>query len=183
MNGQRVAVWATVLGAAVVIGCGRAAVPALEPYTSEAHGFTIARPPSWHRVESEGGRRVWFLPASLPSGVAPETGATEFIVVMSREAPGPLPEGEVRLLAMSLLLMHGVSGFQRTSAGTETTAWYRFELTGSTRGSEWASLGLFVTGQARIHYVVCAGPLPVWRERQKLCEAVLRSFIPGDLSK
>lgn len=183
MNGQRVAAWATVLGVVAVMGCSRAAVPALEPYTSEAHGFTITRPPSWHRVESERGRRVWFLPAPLPSGATPETGATEFIVVMSREASGPLPEGEVRRLAMSLLLMHGVSGFQRTSASTETVAWYRFELTGSTRSTEWASLGLLVTGPARMRYVVCAGPLPVWRERQKLCEEVLRSFIPGDLSK
>ena len=164
-----------------VMGCGRP--PALEPYTSQAYGFTISRPASWHDAESEAGRRVWFLPAVLPAGATPETVATEFIVVMSREDLGPLPENEVRRLAMSLLLMHGVSGFQRTAASTDTVAWYRFELTGSTRDSEWASLGLLVTGPKRLHYVVCAGPLSTWRERQKLCDEVLRSFKPGNLSQ
>ncbi len=164
-----------------VMGCGRP--PALEPYTSQAYGFTILRPSSWQYAESEAGRRVWFLPAALPTGATPETGATEFIVVMSREDPGPLPESDVRRLAMSLLLMHGVSGFQRTPASTDTIVWYRFELTGSTRSSEWASLGLLVTGPKRLHYVVCAGPLPTWRERQKLCDEVLRSFKPGNLSQ
>jgi hypothetical protein len=164
-----------------VMGCSRAA--ALKSYTSQAHGFTISRPPSWHLVESEAGRRVWFLSAPLPQGATPETGATEFIVVMSRAQPGPLPETEVRRLALSLLLIHGVSGFQQTSASTETIAWYRFELTGSTRGMEWASLGLLITGPHRLHYVVCAGPLPTWRDRQKLCDEVLRSFTPGDLSQ
>ncbi len=164
-----------------VMGCSRP--PALEPYTSQAHGFTISRPSPWHYVESEAGRRIWFLPAALPAGATPETGATEFIVVMSREDPGPLPESEVRRLAMSLLLMHGVSGFLRTPASTDTVVWYRFELTGSTRGTEWASLGLLVTGPKRLHYVVCAGPLPTWRERQKLCDEILRSFKPGNLSQ
>ncbi len=164
-----------------VMGCGRP--PVLEPYTSQAYGFAISRPAAWRQAESEAGRRVWFLPAVLPAGVTPEMVATEFIVVMSREDLGPLPENEVRRLAMSLLLMHGVSGFVRTAASTDTVVWYRFELTGSTRGSEWASLGLLVTGPKRLHYVICAGPLPTWRERQKLCDEVLRSFKPGNLSQ
>jgi hypothetical protein len=146
-----------------VMGCSRA--PGLESYTSQANGFAISHPPSWHLVESEAGRRVWFLPAPLPEGATPETSATEFIVVMTRTQAGPLPEDEVRRLAMSLLLMHGVSGFQRTDASTEAVAWYRFELTGSTRATEWASLGLLITGRRRLYYVVCAGPLPAWRDR------------------
>jgi hypothetical protein len=163
-------------------GCGRPASISLESYTSEPHGFTIARPSTWQRVETEEGRRVWFLPTPLPEGAVPEAQATEFIVVMTRTEPGPLPEPDVRRLALSLLPMHGVSGFQRTPAGTDTVVWYRFELTGSTRGIEWASLGLLITGPKRLHYVVCAGPLPTWRERQKLCDDVLESFKPGDLS-
>lgn len=164
-------------------GCALPQRPVLETYTSERHGFAISRPASWHRTESEEGGRIWFVPEPLPPGEIPETNATEFIVIMTREAAGPLPEYEVRRLAMSLLLMHGVSGFQRTPASTDAVAWYAFELTGSTRGTEWASLGLLVTGPRRMHYVVCAGPLPVWRDRQKLCDEVMRSFRPGDLTR
>jgi hypothetical protein len=163
-----------------VAGCNRAV--ALERYTSRTHGFAIAHPGSWHLVESEAGQRVWFLPTPPPEGATPEDSATEFIVVMTKTQAGPLPESEVRRLALSLLPMYGVSGFQRTEASTEAVAWYRFELTGSTQTTEWASLGLLVTGRKRFHYVVCAGPLPTWRERQKLCDEVLRSFTPGDLA-
>jgi hypothetical protein len=168
---------------AVTAGCWLPQRPALEAYTSERHGFTISRPAPWQHVESENGERIWFLPERQASGEAPEASATEFIVVMTIEVPGPLPEYEVRRLAMTLLPMHGVSGFQRTPASTDAVAWYAFELTGSTRGTEWASLGLLVTGPRRMHYVVCAGPLPVWRDRQKLCDEVVRSFRPGDLTR
>lgn len=174
------------LAAAIVAlsaGCARPAQPTIEPYTSDRHGFAIARPAAWHRIETDEGRRVWFLPAAPASGESPETHATEFLVVMTQPAAGPLPEGEVRRLAMSLLPMHGVSGFQRTAASTETVVWHRFELTGSTRGTEWASLGLLVSGPRRLHYVVCAAPLPVWRERQKRCDEAVRSFVPGDLAR
>ncbi len=166
-----------------VAGCERRAGETLAPYTSERHGFVLTRPASWERVESEGGNRVWFLPRALQAGDTPEGGATEFIVVMTRQDPGPLPEGEVRRLAMSLLPMHGVSGFARTPESTEQIAWHRFELTGSTRGREWASVGILVTGSQRLHYAVCAAPLPEWTSKQKRCDAVLRSFRPGDLSK
>lgn len=164
-------------------GCGLSQRPALETYTSERHGFAISRPAPWHRAQSEDGDRIWFLAEPPAPGETPDAYATEFIVIMTREASGPLPEYEVRRLAMSLLPMHGVSGFQRTPASTDAVAWYAFELTGSTRGTEWASLGLLVTGPRRMHYVVCAGPLPVWRDRQKLCDEVVRSFRPGDLTR
>jgi hypothetical protein len=164
-------------------GCVRPTPETLEPYASEAHGFVISRPASWQRVETEDGRRVWFLPQALAAGDTPEMGATEFIVVMTRAEAGPLPEGEVRRLAMSLLLMHGVSGFQRMAESTDQVAWYHFELTGSTRGREWASVGRLVTGPQRLHYVVCAAPLPDWARKQKICDTVLRSFRPGDLSR
>lgn len=171
-----------VCGLCLAAGCTRSAGLPLQPYVSAPHGFVVSRPTSWHLVETEEGQRIWFLPKPPPAGEVPEAQATEFIVVMTRTADGPLPEFEVRRLAMTLLPMHGVSGFQRTPESTERVAWYRFELTGSTRGREWASLGLLVTGPRRLHYAVCAAPLEAWRERQKLCEAVLRSFQPGDLA-
>lgn len=166
-----------------VSGCSRDRPQPLSSYTSEAHGFTVARPPAWERVETDSGRRVWFLPAALPAGEDPEGYATEFLVVMTLDEPGPLPEAVVRRLALTLLPMHGVSGFVRTPDSTEDVVWYRFELTGSTRGIEWASLGLLVTGPSRLHYVVCASPLATFRERQRICDEVLRSFQPGDLTQ
>ena len=174
----------TIIAAGLVAGCGRAApTDTLRVYRSERHGFALERPASWVLVETDDGRRVWFLPQPLPPGESPETTATEFTVVMTRVEPGPLPENDVRRLAMTLLPMHGVSGFQRTDASTAQVVWYRFELTGSTRGTEWASVGVLVTGPQRLHYVVCAAPLPQWRDRQKRCDRVLHSFTPGDLSK
>lgn len=172
-----------ILLAALAAGCAPSQSAALETYTSPEHGFSIARPARWSVTATDGGRRVWFLPAPLPPGATPETDATEFLVVMTQDVPGPLPETEVRRLAMSLLPMHGVSGFQQMPATTTVQAWYGFELTGSTRGIEWASAGLLVTGARRLHYVVCAAPLPVWRERQKTCDEALRSFRPGDLTR
>ncbi|MDQ7858824.1 MAG: hypothetical protein QN174_05920 [Armatimonadota bacterium] len=174
---------ALLTAAFLTVACSRtpARAPALVPFASEAHGFRISHPGGWHRVESDDGRRVWFMPTAPPAGESPETSATEFLVVMSRPDPGPLSEGQVRRLAMTLLPMHGVSGFQRTSEDGAAVAWYRFELTGSTRGIEWASLGLLVTGPRGLHYAVCAAPLALWRDRQRLCDEALRSFVPGDL--
>lgn len=166
--------------AVVVAACSRPGT-ALAPYTHERLGFTILRPSSWPLVETQDGQRVWFLPAALPAGQTPEAAATDFVVVMSLDQPGPLQEGEVRRLAMSLLPMHGVSGFQRMATSTDEIVWYHFELTGSTGGREWASVGLLISGPQRLHYVVCAAPLADWRVRQKLCDDVLRSFKPGTL--
>jgi hypothetical protein len=172
-----------VLALILIAGCSRSRPQPLEPYSSGTHGFTVSRPASWQRVETEDGGRTWFVPALPPQGETPETQATEFIVVMTRDEPGPLAESDVRRLAMTLLPMHGVSGFQRTPASNEQTVWYRFELTGSTRGTEWASLGLLITGPRRLQYLVCAGPLETWRERQRLCDDVLKAFQPGDLTQ
>jgi hypothetical protein len=164
-------------------GCSRAQPPTLDTYTSERHGFSLAAPTAWQRAESDEGRRTWFLPRRAPDGEAPEGQATEFVVVMAVERPGPLSEPEVRRMAMTLLPMHGVSGFRRTEQTTDATVWYRFELTGSTAGTEWASMGFLVSGPAQVRYVVCAAPLSKWREQQKLCDEILRSFKPGDLSR
>jgi hypothetical protein len=166
-----------------ISGCARDRPQPLATYTSGAHGFTVARPAAWERAETDDGRRVWFLPATPPAGEDPEGHATEFVVVMTLEEPGPLPEAHVRQMALTLLPMHGVSGFVRTPESTEEVVWYRFELTGSTRGIEWASLGLLVTGPSRLHYAVCASPLATFRERQRICADVLRSFKPGDLKQ
>jgi len=174
----------TILAVILAAGCARAPrTDTLQAYKSEVHGFALDRPASWRVVETDEGRRVWFLPQPTPPGETPETAATEFVVVMTRPELGPLAENEVRRLAMSLLPMHGVSGFQRTDASTDQVVWYRFELTGSTRGREWASVGVLITGPQRLQYVVCAAPLTEWRDRQKLCDRVLHSFAPGDLSK
>jgi hypothetical protein len=164
-------------------GCGRAQAPTVETYTSERFGYSLAAPTGWNREETDQGRRTWFLPRPLPEGQTPEGQATEFVVVMAEERPGPLTEGEIRRLAMTLLPMHGVSGFQRTDQTTDATAWYRFELTGSTAGTEWASMGFVVSGTKQLRYLVCAAPLPRWREQQKLCDQILRSFQPGDLTR
>jgi hypothetical protein len=169
--------------ALVLGGCARSEPLTLTTYASERHGFSISAPGRWERTESDSGRRTWFVPRPIPQGQVPEGQATEFIVVMAEERPGPLSEPEIRRLAMTLLPMHGVSGFQRTDQSTEIAAWYRFELTGSTAGTEWASMGFLVSGPAQIRYLVCAAPLPRWREQQKLCDEVLRSFKPGDLSR
>jgi hypothetical protein len=168
--------------AALTAGCGGVA-PRLASYVSPQFGYTVPHPAAWHRVETDGGRRVWFLPQAPPAAQPPEQTAVDFLVVMTRDDPGPLPEIDVRRLAMSLLPMHGVSGFQRAPRGNEEIAWYRFELTGATGGREWASVGLLVTGPKRLHYVVCAGALERWRTAQKVCDEVLRGFVPGDLSR
>ncbi|MDR7481055.1 MAG: hypothetical protein QN183_09135 [Armatimonadota bacterium] len=173
---------ALLAAAAVAAGCGGRNAQRLAPYVSPRFGFALSHPAAWHRVEADGGRHVWFLPQTLPEGQLPEQAAIDFLVVMTRDDPGPLPEPEVRRLAMSLLPMHGVSGFQRTHSSDEV-AWYRFELTGATAGREWASVGLLVTGPKRLHYVVCAGALTHWRTAQKLCDEVLRGFRPGDLTR
>lgn len=169
---------ALAVAALLAASCGRPG-STLRPYTSERFGFVITTPSTWSRVETQDGQRQWFLPAAPPAGALPETAAAEFIVVMSLDQPGPLLESEVRRLAMSLLPMHGVSGFQRMATSTAEVAWYRFELTGSTGAREWASIGLLVSGPRRLHYVVCAAPLSAWRARQKMCNDVLRSFVPG----
>jgi hypothetical protein len=179
-----VAAGVAVIAAGLAAGCARGPrSETLQPYTSARHGFTLERPASWAIVETDDGRRIWFLPQRPALGETPETSAAEFLVVMTLAEPGPLPEHEVRRLAMTLLPMHGVSGFQQTEASTAQVGWYRFELTGSTRGREWASVGFLITGTRRLHYVVCAAPLNEWRERQKTCDRALRSFTPGDVSK
>jgi len=180
-SGVRVRRFAAVAAALLVTACGRPGTT-LQPYTSERFGYVISTPSSWVRVDTQDGQRQWFLPAAPPAGELPEATASEFIVVMSLEQSGPLSEPDVRRLAMSLLPMHGVSGFQRTAATTAEVAWYHFELTGSTGGREWASVGVLASGARRLHYVVCAGPLADWRVRQKVCDEVLRSFKPGSLS-
>jgi hypothetical protein len=174
---------ALLAAATLAAGCGGGGAPRLGSYVSPRFGYTLPHPAAWYRVEADDGRHVWFLPQPLPEDQRPEQAAVDFLVVMTRDDPGPLPEPEVRRLAMSLLPMHGVSGFQRTPRGNDEVAWYRFELTGATAGREWASVGLLVTGPRRLHYVVCAGALERWRTEQKLCDEVLRGFAPGDLTR
>ena len=87
----------------VLAGCTRAQPQRLEPYTSAAHGFTMSRPSGWQQAVTDEGRRLWFLAGPLAPGETPETAATEFVVVMTQQMAGPVPEPEVRRLAMSLL--------------------------------------------------------------------------------
>jgi len=181
-HARRVVVALIAVLAAAAAACGRPSAT-LAPYTNERFGYVISTPSSYRRIDSQEGRRQWFLPAALPAGDVPEMRAADFIVVMSLDQPGPMPENDVRRMAMTLLPMHGVSGFQRMASSTSEIIWYHFELTGSTAGREWASVGLLITGPQRLHYVVCAAPLADWRQRQTLCDDVLRSFKPGPLTQ
>jgi len=117
---------------------------------------------------------------SCPPAPAPQS-AAEFLLVLTDAQPGPLSDDEARQLGLNLLPIHGVSGFRRFKE-EQGAVWHRFEVTGTSRGQEWASVGLLVTGKQAFHYVVCAKPLDRWRDGQKECDEILKTFRPGPLS-
>lgn len=94
-----------------------------------------------------------------------------------------LSEPGIRRQVFTLLPVQGVSGFQRDGRTTAETLWYKFEVTGSTEGTEWASVGVVTAGPARFHVAVCAKPLTQWRDGQKQCDEVIRTFRPGALDR
>mgnify|MGYP000073676610 CR=1 FL=1 len=174
------ALWRTlaVLAGAVGLAGGCARPPTLVTFTSEAQRFAIAYPKGWEVIRSSEDLRVWFLPAG---GTTAPPEAAEFLLVFTELRPGPLSDDEARYLGLNLLPIHGVSGFRRFKE-EDGAVWHRFEVTGSSQGTEWASVGLLVTGRRALRYVVCAKPLDRWRVGQKQCDEILKTFRPGPLS-
>src|SRR5438552_332267 len=89
----------------------------------------------------------------------------------------------LRLWDRHLLPVQGVSGFQQDARTTTQALWYKFEVTGTSAGREWASVGVLVSGDVRYHIAVCAKPLQQWRSGQKQCDEVIRTFQPGNLNR
>ena len=164
--------------ATLVAGCMRP--PAYATFTSEERKFSIAYPQEWQIIRASGDERVWFVPAGAATGEVPHLGTAEFLVVFTLTIPGPLPDDAARRIGLSLLPIHGVSGFRRFKE-ENGAAWHRFEVTGTSQRAEWASVGILVTGRQAFHYVVCAKPLDRWRDGQRECDEILKTFRPGTL--
>jgi len=86
-------------------------------------------------------------------------------------------------VVFEVLPVQGVSGFQQDARTTAQALWYKFEVTGTSAGREWASVGVLVSGDVRYHIAVCAKPLQQWRSGQKQCDEVIRTFQPGNLNR
>jgi hypothetical protein len=171
-------VWFALVLALFASGCQQRATSRFEEVQDPRFGFTIQRPAGWARVE-EGGTLVRFVP---PADADRSTSAPEFVLVQTSPAEGVLDDADMRRAVFALLSVHGVSGFQQDSRTTPDVLWYKFEVTGATEGTEWASVGIVASGQRRYHVVVCAKPLERWRDGQKQCDEVIRSFQPGTLN-
>ncbi|HVH31954.1 MAG TPA: hypothetical protein VNA31_09900 [bacterium] len=164
--------WAAIASVLLVAACARPPAPLTEFHDPE-HGFTVRYPSGWtplYRTEA-----VWFVPPDR----APEAG--EFILVVTRLSLGQLDDAAIRRAVFEQLSIHGVSGFQQDARTTQRVRWYKFEVTGSSGGPEWASVGAVSAGDARYHLVVCAKPLAQWRDGQKQCDEVVKTFQPGPL--
>lgn len=167
--------------ALVSTACARTpTAPTLVEYRDEQYGFLIRQPSGWQRTSRGEGATLWIVPPEL--GEQPEE-AAEFIVVFTEPVRGKPDDAEIRRVVFSLLPVHGVSGFLQDTRTTAETVWYKFEVTGTSNGVEWASVGVVTAGPARLHMAVCAKPLGKWREGQKQCDEVVRSFQPGKLSE
>ncbi|HET6781100.1 MAG TPA: hypothetical protein VFH67_03285 [bacterium] len=151
----------------------------MERQQDSRYGFTITRPSAWVRVE-EGQSAVRFVP---PGHAERSTSAPEFVLVQTSPSGGILNDGDIRRAVFSLLSVHGVSGFQQDARTSPQVLWYKFEVTGATEGTEWASVGLVASGPRRYQVAVCAKPLDRWRDGQKQCDEIIRSFQPGNLSE
>jgi hypothetical protein len=158
----------------IIAGCGRA-VPLVE-YRDPEHGFAVLHPAGWTVSRSSD---VW--EAAPVAGGAGES--AEFVLVATRTSDGRLDDTTIRQAVFTLLPVHGVSGFQQDGRTAGDMLWYKFEVTGASAGREWASVGAVAAGPARYHVVVCAKPLTRWRNEQKQCDEVVRSFQPGDLNR
>ena len=161
--------------------CARTpAPPALAEYRDQGYGFVIQHPSGWHRASRGDGATLWVVPPALAEH--PEE-AAEFIAVFTEPLGGLPDDAEIRRVVFGLLPVHGVSGFRQDTRTTLDTLWYKFEVTGTSDGMEWASVGVVAAGSMRLHVAVCAKPLDRWRDGQKQCDEVIRSFQPGRLSE
>ncbi len=163
-------VWAAIASVFIVAACTRPPAP-LTDFKDPEYGFTVRYPLGWVSVRRT--EAVWFV----PSNRGPEAG--EFILVVTRPAEAQLDDAAIRRAVFEQLSIHGVSGFQQDARTTPRVRWYKFEVTGSSGGPEWASVGAVSAGDARYHLVVCAKPLAQWRDGQKQCDEVVKTFQPG----
>lgn len=170
------------LMAAVALGsgCTRDGRQALLEFTDARTGFIVRHPQQWARVEADDGTVVRFVPPGLAARAAE---AAEFIAVFTTPSARKLTDPEIRRTVFTLLPVHGVSGFLQDARTTPAVLWYRFEVTGSTAGTEWASVGVVTAGARRAHVAVCAKPLDQWRTGQQQCDEVVRTFQPGNLNR
>jgi hypothetical protein len=159
----------------LLAACARAPAPLTEFHDSE-YGFTVRYPLGWAQVRRV--EAVWFVPPESAPHI-PDAG--EFILVVTRRATAKLDDTAIRQVVFELLSIHGVSGFQQDARTTPLVRWYKFEVTGSSGGLEWASVGAVSAGAAGYHIVVCAKPLAQWREGQKQCDEVVKTFQPGEI--
>lgn len=164
--------WAAIASVLLVAACARPPAPLTEFHDPE-HGFTVRYPLGWASVRRAD--TVWFVPPNR----GPDAG--EFILVVTRPAEAQLDDAAIRRAVFEQLSIHGVSGFQQDARTTPRVRWYKFEVTGSSGGPEWASVGAVSAGDARYHLVVCAKPLAQWRDGQKQCDEVVKTFQPGPL--
>lgn len=164
--------------AALAGGCRQTpTAPSFTDYRDAASGFAIRLPGGWTAAAlPPGGPEARFVPPGAP----PES--PEFISVFTVPAEEPASEQAIRRQVFGLLPIHGVSGFQQDPRTTADVLWYRFELTGSSGSTEWALVGVAAAGRQRMQIAVCAKPLDAWRQGQSQCDAVIRSFTPGELS-
>ncbi|HEV8352785.1 MAG TPA: hypothetical protein VGR24_01165 [bacterium] len=164
------------LWALLLTGCQPRQETPLTEQRDEATGFAVRTPPEWTRSDGGGGR-IRFVPPGTP---VPDA-SSEFIAVFVTDVSGPLDESGVRRLVFSELTIHGVSGFQQDPRSSPDARWDKFEVTGSSGGVEWASVGVAVSGAAKTYVLVCAKPFDKWRDGQKQCDEVVRTFRPGTL--
>lgn len=164
-----------VAAAALAAACNRPpAAPAFVDYRDQEAGFTLRHPGGWMRDASPGPGEVRFVPPG--SGERP---AAEFVSVFTIPSEGAPNESSLRRTVFNLLPIHGVSGFQQDPRTTAEVLWFKFDVTGSSGGVEWASTGVAVANAARTQVAICAKPLAAWRQGQQQCDEVIRSFQPA----
>ena len=168
--------WGLIVCAGLALAACTASAPARLIEARDERGFTIRYPQTWTQVRRDDA--AWFVPdADRVPDVA------EFILVVTRSAPGKLDDPTIRRVVFEVLPVQGVSGFQQDARTTAQALWYKFEVTGTSAGREWASVGVLVSGDVRYHIAVCAKPLQQWRSGQKQCDEVIRTFQPGNLNR
>jgi len=161
--------------AGIAAGCSRPApAPAFVDYRDAEAGFSLRHPAGWQRQSASGAGEVRFVPPGAES-------RAEFLAVFTVPSEGGRNESSIRRIVFALLPIHGVSGFQQDPRTTEEMLWFKFEVTGSSGGVEWASVGLAAAGAARTQVAVCAKPLARWRDGQRQCDEIIRSFRPGPI--
>lgn len=174
-NSPHMRLWPAAIAVLLISACGPRPPAPLVEFRDSARGFVVRHPPDWTAAPRDD--TVWFVPRNADR--IPEI--AEFIVVVSRASTKKLDDADVRRAVFDFLPIHGVSGFQQDARTTAQILWYKFEVTGASGGEEWASVGAVTAGDARYHVVVCAKPLSQWRNGQKQCDEVVRTFQPGDL--